>query len=133
VAELAEELELWQQRHGYGEARLIDRAEMRATVESEAYVGGLLDQGGGHLHPLNYALGLARAARDTGVAIHEGSRVLGFEGRGPVTVRTAAGLVRARILVLCGNAYLGGLAPALRRKIMPVGTYIAATAPLGRE
>jgi gamma-glutamylputrescine oxidase len=133
VAELAEELELWQGRHGYRQARLVERAEMRATVESEAYAGGLLDAGGGHLHPLNYALGLARAARAAGVALHEGSRVLGLEGRGPVTVRTASGSLRARTLVLCGNAYLGGLVPALRRKIMPVGTYIAATAPLGRE
>ncbi|MFO1056890.1 MAG: FAD-binding oxidoreductase [Dongiaceae bacterium] len=133
VAELAEELELWQGQHGYGQARLVDRAGMQAMVETEAYAGGLLDEGGGHLHPLNYALGLARAAREAGVALHEGSRVLGFEGRGPVTVRTAAGAVKARFLVLCGNAYLGGLVPALRRRIMPVGTYIAATQPLGRE
>jgi gamma-glutamylputrescine oxidase len=133
VAELEEEMELWQGRYGYQEARLVDHAGMRATLETEAYAGGLLDQGGGHLHPLNYALGLARAAHQAGVALHERSRVLGWEGRGPVTVRTASGTVRARYLVLCGNAYLGGLVPALRRKIMPVGTYVAATAPLGRE
>ena len=63
MAEVSQELALWQERYGYRQARLVERAEMRELVASAAYVGGLLDQGGGHLHPLNYALGLARAAR----------------------------------------------------------------------
>jgi gamma-glutamylputrescine oxidase len=133
MAEVSEELALWQERYGYRQARLVERAEMRELVASTAYVGGLLDEGGGHLHPLNYALGVARAARAAGAALYEQSRALRLEGSGPVRVATAAGAVRARYVVLCGNAYLGGLVPALRRKIMPVGTYIAATAPLGAE
>jgi gamma-glutamylputrescine oxidase len=131
MAEVADELALWRDRYGYRQARLVERAEMRELVASAAYVGGLLDEGGGHLHPLNYALGLARAARDAGVALYEQSRVLRIEGDGPARVATAAGAVKARYVVLCGNAYLGDLVPALSRKIMPVGTYIAATAPLG--
>jgi gamma-glutamylputrescine oxidase len=133
MTEVAEELALWQERHGYRQARLVEQGEMRDLVASPAYVGGLLDQGGGHLHPLNYALGLARAARAAGVTLHERSRVLRIEGSGPARVATATGAVVARHVVLCANAYLGDLAPALRRKIMPVGTYIAATAPLGAE
>jgi gamma-glutamylputrescine oxidase len=132
LRETAEELEQWE-RWGYRDARLVDEAEMHELVASRAYVGGLLDRGGGHLHPLNYALGLARAARAAGAVLHEQSRVLRLEGSGPVRVATAEGAVRARYVVLGGNAYLGDLVPALRRKIMPVGTYIAATEPLGAE
>src|SRR5215475_12026429 len=132
LRETAEELEQWE-RYGYRDARLVDEAELRELVASRAYVGGLLDRGGGHLHPLNYALGLARAARAAGAVLHEQSRVLRLEGEGPVRVVTAEGSVRARYVVLGGNAYLGDLVPSLRRKIMPVGTYIAATEPLGAE
>ena len=132
LRETAEELEQWE-RWGYREARLVEQAEMHGLVASRTYVGGLLDRGGGHLHPLNYALGLARAARAAGATLHERSRVLRLEGEGPVRVATAQGAVRARYVVLAGNAYLGDLVPGLRRKIMPVGTYIAATEPLGAE
>jgi len=59
--------------------------------------------------------------------------VLRLGGKGPVRVATAQGAVRARYVVFGGNAYLGDLVPGLRRKIMPVGTYIAATEPLGAE
>jgi len=93
----------------------------------------LLDAGGGHLHPLNYCLGLADAARATGVRIFEGSRVTGFQGGAHPAAFAEQGVVRAGHLVLCGNAYLGDLVPAIRRKIMPVGTYIGATRPLGEE
>jgi gamma-glutamylputrescine oxidase len=132
MRETAEELDQWE-RWGYREARLVEQAELHELVASSTYVGGLLDRGGGHLHPLNYALGLARAARAAGATLHEQSRVLRLEGEGPVRVATAEGAVRARYVVLAGNAYLGDLMPALRRKIMPVGTYIAATEPLGAE
>src|SRR6185312_14063016 len=84
-------------------------------------VSALYDSNGGHLHPLNYTLGLAAAAERTGVRIHEGTRALGFTS---ARVRTPGGEVRARHLVLCGNVYLGQTAPALTAKIMAVGTHI---------
>jgi gamma-glutamylputrescine oxidase len=122
-------------RDGYGYSGLerLDRAGLSGFVRGRGYVGGLYDSGSGHLHPLNYALGLADACVAAGVRIFEGSRVLSIAtGDAPEAV-TARGRVRARFLVLAGNAYLGGLAPALAAKAMPVATHIIATEPLGAE
>ncbi|WP_448188324.1 NAD(P)/FAD-dependent oxidoreductase [Azospirillum sp. sgz301742] len=118
---------------GYTGVERLDRAGLAGYVRGQGYVGGLYDSGSGHLHPLNYALGLADACVAAGVRIFEGSRVLSIAtGDAPEAV-TARGRVRARFLVLAGNAYLGGLAPALTAKAMPVATYIIATEPLGAE
>ncbi len=84
-----------------------------------------------HLHPLKYALGLARAALAAGVRVYEHSPALRIEPGTSVTVVSEQGRVRAEQVVLAGNCHLGGLAPTLRARIMPVGTYIIATAPLG--
>jgi gamma-glutamylputrescine oxidase len=133
LPELRADIELLAERHGYTEARLVDGEEIRSMVTTDIYHGGLYDAGGGHLHPLNYNLGLARAAIDAGVRIFEGSRVERIEGGANPIARTADGSVRARFLVLCGNAYMGDLVPSIRRKIMPVGTYIATTEKLGEN
>ncbi len=122
--------------YGYRRARLVDAEAVRDIVACPHYVGGLVDDGGGQLHPLNYALGLAAAAETAGVRIFERSPVERLDGDGPTVVaRTAQGDVRARFAALAGNAYLPALSPAagraMRRKIMPVGTSIIATEPLG--
>ncbi|WP_372394347.1 FAD-binding oxidoreductase [Azospirillum sp. HJ39] len=117
--------------YGYGRVRRLDRAGIRAHVGSDAYIGGLLDEGSGHLHPLNYAVGLARAADAAGVRIFEHSRAIAIDDGPAPRVDTGRGGVRAKHLILAGNAYLGGLAPALDRHIMPVATYMIATEPLG--
>jgi gamma-glutamylputrescine oxidase len=119
-------------RFGHERFRYIEHAQMAHYVQSPRYVGGLYDPDSGHLHPLNYTLGLARAATAAGVRIFEDSCVsaLSTEG-GRHVARTANGSVRASFIVLACNAYLGTLAPALSRKIMPVGTYLIATEPLG--
>ena len=117
---------------GHDGAVLLDQAEMRARVGSRSYVGGLYDPLGGHLHPLNYALGLADACRAQGVTIHEDSPVTAIDAGAEPSLTTAKGRVRAKALVLAGNALLGRLVPGLARMIAPVGTYIAATERLGR-
>jgi gamma-glutamylputrescine oxidase len=127
--ELRRELEELQ-RLQYHSARYMTREEVRGTLATARYLGALYDSNGGHLHPLNYTLGLAAAAERAGVRIYEDTRALGFTS---ARVRTAAGEVRARYLVLCGNVYLGNAAPALATKIMAVGTHIIATEPLGAE
>ncbi len=119
--------------YGYRGIRLLDRAAVRDLVRSERYLGGLHDSGSGHLHPLNYALGLAEAASAAGVRLFEGSRVLRIDTGAEPSAETAGGRVRARFLVLAGNAYLEGLAPRLAASIMPVATYLIATEPLGRD
>jgi len=127
------ELELWRGRYGYAKARLVEVAELRDMLETRAYVGGVLDTGAGHLHPLNYCLGLADAALQAGARIFEGSRATRLDTGAMPSAETAGGRVRARFLALCGNADLGWLVPKIRRKIMPAGTYVAATRPLGAE
>ncbi|OMT50280.1 FAD-dependent oxidoreductase [Burkholderia pseudomallei] len=119
-------------RFGYTRLRYVERDALAQYVQSSRYLSGLFDPDSGHLHPLNYTLGLARAAVASGARIHEDSAVtrIASEAGGHV-VSTARGAVRARFVVLACNAFLGALAPALSRKIMPVGTYVIATEPLG--
>lgn len=131
--ELLYEQEQLQARYDYRELEFIDRDAMGELVASDRYVAGLLDHGSAHLHPLNYTLGLARAARSAGAVIFERSAVTHIEYGDPAHVRTSSGSVKASFVVLCGNAYLGNLVPSLRSRIMPVGTYIVATAPLGEQ
>jgi len=116
---------------GHERAQLLDQSQMRDRVGSPRYIGGLYDPEGGHLHPLNYALGLAQACRAAGVTIHEQSPVIAVDTGPTPSLTTAQGRVRATALVIAGNALLGRLMPGLARTIAPVGTYIAATEPLG--
>src|SRR6266436_4880033 len=133
--ELHAELVELRDQYGYASVRYMPREELRATLATERYRGALYDTNSGHLHPLNYTLGLAAAAEGLGVRIFEGSRATGFgpAGASQVHIRTARGEVRARYLALCGNVYLGTTAPTLASKIMAVATYIVATEPLGAE
>ncbi len=126
-------IEAMERDYGAAPQRWIGPAEVRGWIDSPRYVAAAYDAGGGHLHPLKYTLGLARAARAAGVRLHEGTRAVAVERGSMPRVRTPAGSVRCRQLVLAGNVYLEGLVPDLSARIMPVGTYIAATAPLGRD
>jgi gamma-glutamylputrescine oxidase len=128
--ELRQELEQLRGELEYHSVRYMPREEVQATLATRRYLSALYDSHGGHLHPLNYTLGLAGAAERAGARIYEGTRALGFTSS---RVRTPGGEVRARHLVLCGNVYLGSTAPSLASKIMAVGTHIIATEPLGEE
>lgn len=108
-----------------------DREQLQAVMPNERYLGALVDPNSGHLHPLKYTQGLARAALGLGVRIFEQSKVTQLvRGDRPV-FKTAEGEVRCDFAVLAGNAYVHGIVPELDDKIMPVGTYIGATEPLG--
>lgn len=123
---------LWR-RHGLDNFEMLDRPGLAAHVHSDAYLGGMLDRSGGHLHPLNLALGQADALDGLGGVIHEASPVVAIDGIGgpsPV-VRTAAGSVRASAVILAGNAYLGRVVPEIADRVMPFSTQIMATEPLG--
>ncbi|WP_028229445.1 NAD(P)/FAD-dependent oxidoreductase [Paraburkholderia ferrariae] len=120
-------------RFGYDKFQYVDGNGVSEYVQSSRYPGGLYDPDSGHLHPLNYTLGLARAAAEAGVQIFEDSGVTRVrDENGGHVVETARGNVRAKFVVLACNTYLGALAPELSRKIMPVGTYVIATSPLGK-
>lgn len=115
---------------GYHDVRVLSAAEARAKVAVDGFHGGLLDAGGGHLHALNYALGLADAARAAGVRLHEQSRAVSVDTSDGVVVRSADGVVRARYGVLACDALLEGLEPRIAGRIMPVANYLVATEPL---
>ncbi|MFT4257489.1 MAG: FAD-binding oxidoreductase [Pseudoxanthomonas sp.] len=127
---LREGIEHMAQRYDYP-LEWWDRARLQQELASDLYLGAMYDAASGHLHPLKYALGLGRAALDAGVQVFEHSPVTRLQ-RGPRPVLHAAqGQVRANFAVIAGNAWLRGIAPELESRIMPVGTYIGATAPLG--
>ena len=122
---------LWR-RHGHDHFEMLDRAALRRHVGSDAYLGGMLDRSGGHMHPLNLALGEAAAFESLGGVIHEASMVTAIEDvAGQPVVHTGAGTVRPQALILAGNAYLGHLVPDLENRIMPFSTQMIATEPLG--
>ncbi len=136
-ARQVDELKRWQgdlaDNYGYCRTELWDRPRLQQELATERYQALLFDPRGGHLHPLNYTLGLARTAQSLGVRIFEASRVERVVEGAQVIFRTAEGEAHGRFGVLAGNAWLSGVMPKLEAKIMPVGTYICASAPLGAE
>lgn len=123
---------LWK-RYGYEQLELLDRNAIRGEVASDRYLGGMLDHGGGHIHPLNLALGEAAALESLGGVIYEQSPAIRIERGASPLVHTPDGQVTARFVVVAGNAYLGGLVPELAAKSMPCGSQVIATEPLGEE
>jgi gamma-glutamylputrescine oxidase len=134
---LREELESLATRYDYHSLRLIGREELRTLIASQRYTSALYDSNGGHLHPYRYTLGLGRAAAGAGVHIFENSWVTRLDIAQSSTAdnlaHTVQGSVRARHLLVAGGALLGRLIPKLANKLMDVGTYVAATQPLGEE
>ncbi len=112
----------------------LSEAELYAQVRSERYHGGLYERDALHLHPLNYALGLATAAAAEGVRIHENSGALSLARDGSCwRVRTAQGEVLAEQVVLACGGYLAELRKPIDRAIMPIATYVMVTEPLGER
>jgi gamma-glutamylputrescine oxidase len=123
-------LQRWQAHMAevYGHAtERITPADIGRWIASPRFHSGVFDPVSGHLHPLQYSRGLARAAAGLGVEIHEGSAVTRLQPGSPVVLSTAQGTLRARHVLLAGNVYLQGIAPVLEPRTMPVGTYIVAS------
>lgn len=115
----------------------VDWAEggdVQRHIGTDRYVAAGRETRSGHLHPLKYALGLARAAEAAGVRIFEHSAVTALQRGDTLVARTEYGQVSARFGVLAGNCMLPehgpAVAPEIAPRIMPVGTYIIGTAPV---
>lgn len=117
--------------YSYEALEPLDRAGIRGLIGSSAYKGGEIDWGAGHVHPLNFAVGLARAAVAAWVVLHENSHVTQIDHGAPATVITAKGRVKADHVILACNGYLGGLEPTVAARVMPINNFILATEPLG--
>ena len=117
--------------YGYNQIDTYDATAMQSIVKSPQYQGGLIDHGGGHLHPLRYAIGLARLAEDAGARIYERSEVHHIAHGEPAQVRTSKGRVNAKHVILAGNGYLPNIERKVSAKVMPINSFICATEPLG--
>ncbi|MCS6760429.1 MAG: FAD-binding oxidoreductase, partial [Candidatus Devosia euplotis] len=122
---------LWR-KYGMNAHEMLDKDAIRRQIGSTVYDGGMIDHSGGHMHPLNLALGEAKVIEGLGGVIYENSPVTGVDQK-TATVSTAHGTVTANALLVCGNAYLGNVVPELTARVMPVSARMIATAPLGRE
>ncbi len=129
VKEMAHVKANWE-KHGHTGLEMVSKSEVGRYVKTDRYVGGMIDRLGGHIHPLNLVLGEAAAAEGLGVRVFEKSRVTGLDmGASPV-VKTARGRVKAKYVLVCGNAYLGSMLPKITDRMMPVSSQVMATEPL---
>ncbi len=116
-------------RDNYGhEAEYLDRDAIRSVVKSDVYEGGLLDPDAGHLHPLRYVLGLAKAAEAAGARIYEMTEATALSNGKVITPK---GTITAAHVVIAGNGYLSDISSQVSARVMPINSFIAATEPLG--
>ena len=121
-------------RAGYPHVSFMDAEETAWRVGSQRYFGGMRDAGTGHIHPLKLVVGTARVAAAAGARLHEGTPVKSIEAvGGKVWIETASGTVTADKALMATNAYGGDLDPVSAAHIMPIGSFIGATIPLGGD
>ncbi len=146
--------------YGYDAVTWLDRAALGQAIGTEVYFGGRRDARAGHLDPLKFAQGLARAAQQAGARIFEGTRAVKVSGEAATGFRVActsepaesgmepphpdlrsdlsptgrgkaAASISADIVVLAGNGYLAGIDSQVEARVMPIDNYIVATEPIG--
>ncbi len=128
------EVEQLNKDHNYEEIKFLDKSEIESFLGTEKYVGGSLDMGAGHLNPLKFGLGLAKAAHSSGVKIFENSRVRKINKGATLTIETFGDkVIKSKFLVLGCNGYLGNLDSQIASHIMPINNFINVTEPLGKE
>ena len=116
------------------EVRFLERDEIAELIGTRRYSSGMHDLRGGSVQPLAYARGLARAAMEEGAVIHGASAATAIvRDRSGWSVRTERASVGSEIVVLATNGYTGDLWPGLRQAVVPVASFVTATAPLGHN
>ena len=130
VRDLEETKEELETEVGYEGLQLLNREEAFERVGSHKYIGALSDPQSGHLHPLNYTLGIAEAAEKSGAVIYEETPATHIQPGDRPVITTPLGKVTCDHVIMCANAYLDELDSRATKKIMPVGTFIVATEPL---
>src|SRR5712664_471057 len=114
------------------ELRIIPKNELRAEIGSDVYFGGMVDETSAGLNPARYVAGLALAVQRGGACLFDHTRVTSVNreknnGAGKFRVQTSKGAVTAREVILASGAYTTEATPALRKKIIPIGSYIIVT------
>jgi glycine/D-amino acid oxidase-like deaminating enzyme len=131
---LEEEAHLLRRQFGVP-ARVIPRVELASEVGTSLYHGALLFERSGGLHPAKYFAGIMRMARDRGAHFFDHTPATGIEtrSRSGFIVSTPRGVIQTRDVLVATNGYSDRLVPWLRRRVIPIGSYIIATAPLSGE
>lgn len=119
------------ENYGHTGTEILNKSDMEALVGNPVYAGGVLDNSAGHLHPLRFAIGLARGAAAAGVQIYEGAYVHNINQGKKAVVQTEQGCVVADHVVLACNGYSNNLARKTAVRVMPINNYMIATEPLG--
>ncbi|HEV2505712.1 MAG TPA: FAD-binding oxidoreductase [Mesorhizobium sp.] len=126
--------EIMATRFDYPHIKFMDARETAERLGSTLYYGGSRDTGTGHIHPLKLVIGTARAAASAGAHVFENTQATNISAQGgKVKVTTARGTITADKCLLAANAYGGDLEPVSASHIMPIGSFIGATVPLGDE
>ena len=133
VAHSHREVEKLRNDYGYDLIRPLDKEEIRAQLGTEYYYGGSIDMGAAHLHPLNFALGLADAARSAGAHLYERSPVIDYTTGSKCKITLERGRVTADYVILACNGYLDRLNCRVAARIMPINNFIIATEPLSES
>jgi gamma-glutamylputrescine oxidase len=121
------------ERYNYPHIAFMDKRETAERLGSKAYYCGVRDTGTGHIHPLKLLIGLARVASAAGAEIFEMTKATRIKHAGGKTlVETPSGVLTADRALIATNAYIGKLEPITSAHVMPIGSFIAATAPLDR-
>ena len=131
--EMRREVDLLQRDYHVGDITLLSREEISAALGTQAYYGGWREQSAGHLHPLNYALGLARAAENAGAVLYEHTPALSITDDASPKIITAQGTITADTVILAGNGYLHGIHEETESRVMPLHNFILTTEPLGER
>ena len=132
-SEAREEVEALNVRFDYDEISYLEADEMAAALGSESYFGGTRDEGTGHIHPMKYVIGLAKAAAKAGARLCEQSAVTVIERNERFRIKTANGTVTADRCLLALNGYHADLRPELAAHVLPLQSFIGATEPLGHN
>ena len=119
--------------YNYNGASYLCSDQVAELTSAQGSYGGMLDSGARHLHPLKYALGLKHAAMQLGAELYENTPALTYQEGGKTVIKTPEGQVRAPVLVLACNGYLGNLEPRIAGNMMPINNFMIATEPLSEE
>ncbi|MEK6638982.1 MAG: FAD-binding oxidoreductase [Pseudomonadota bacterium] len=125
------ELGVLQDNFGHTTCEAVPSAAMARHIDGGNYHGGIYERAGGHFHPLNYAFGLAEAARAAGVQIFEQSGVIALTEGNQIIARTANGSVSAKSAIVGTDSWTGDILPSLASYTVPIMNYNIVTAPLG--
>ncbi len=128
-----DEVEFMHKKYDYQSLSYVSPEAMAEKVSSPDFSAGTLDTACGHLHPLNFAIGLAKAAVKAGATIYENSEVTDLSPGKPASIKTATGEVTADWAILACNGYLGALDRKVADRVMPINNFVIATEPLGKD